>query len=71
MGIYQSAAANRALPIAHTYGSAAVQVNTICGPSFVNSTLPNAVTVDSGGFSLIPQWMLLALPMFVAIQCFL
>lgn len=68
MGIYQSASANRALPIANTYGSAAQQVNTICGPTFVNSTLPNAVVDESGGSSLLPQWLLLALPLFVAAQ---
>jgi hypothetical protein len=70
MGIFQSAASNRALPIANTYVSAAQQVNTICGPNFVNSTLPNAVVASGGRPSLIPwpRWMLVVLPLFVAMQ---
>lgn len=73
MGIYQSAASNRALPIANTYVSAAQQVNTICGPGFVNSTLPNAIVVSGGHPSVTPwpQWMLVVLPLLVAMQCLL
>lgn len=70
MGIYQSAASNRALPVANTYVSSAQQVNTICGPGFVNSTLPNAAVSSRGHTSVIPwpQWMLVALPLFAALQ---
>jgi hypothetical protein len=69
MGIYQSAAANRALPIANTYLSAAQEVNSICGSSFANATLPNAVvTVDSSGPSLLPPWLLLVLLTLAAAQ---
>ncbi|KAH8909745.1 hypothetical protein BR93DRAFT_965827 [Coniochaeta sp. PMI_546] len=73
MGIYQSAASNRALPIANTYVSAAQQVNTICGPGFVNSTLPNAIVVSGGHPSVTPwpQWMLVVLPLLVAMHCLL
>ncbi|KAB5558157.1 hypothetical protein GE09DRAFT_1221287 [Coniochaeta sp. 2T2.1] len=58
MGIYQSAAADRALPIANTYQAAAQQVNTICGPNFANTTLPNAVTPgkSAAGASLRRPW---------------
>lgn len=69
MGIYQSAAADRSLPIANTYLTAAQEVNSICGPSFVNASLPNAVVaVDSSGLSLLPSWLLLALPTLAAAQ---
>jgi len=62
MGIFQSAASNRKLPIANTYVTAAQQVDTICGPEFVNDTLP-AATISSG-FSNVaqgPSWVLLSL----------
>lgn len=42
MGIYQAATADRDALIVQTYREAARQVNTICGPDFVNSTLPEA-----------------------------
>lgn len=70
MYIFQSAASNRALPIASTYVSAAQQVNTICGPNFTNSTLPNAV-VANGGYPAAtpwPQQMLLTLALLVGLQ---
>lgn len=70
MGIYQSAAANRALPIANTYVSAAQQVNTLCGPTFVNTTLPNAIVASGGPSDLTPwpQWLLLTLALSAAMQ---
>jgi hypothetical protein len=70
MGIFQSAASNRALPIANTYVSAAQQVNTICGPTFVNATLPNAVAVSAGHPALTPwpHWLLGVLPLLVSLQ---
>lgn len=40
MAIFHASSANRHQPISKTYESAAQQVNTICGPNFVNSTLP-------------------------------
>lgn len=40
MAIFHASSANRKQAISDTYESAAQQVNTICGPNFVNSTLP-------------------------------
>lgn len=48
MSIFHAASADRRQFVASTYESAARQVNTICGPQFVNSTLPSA----SGGRSI-------------------
>lgn len=69
MSIYQSDTANRALPIADTYVSAAQQVDTICGPDFANQTLPKAVVV-SGAYPAStpwPQWVPLVLPLLVGL----
>ena len=49
MGIYRSATADRTASIANTYLAAAQQVDAVCGPTFVNDTLSEAV---SGGYSL-------------------
>lgn len=60
MEIYQVATANRKQPIAETYDSAAEQVNTLCGPNFANTTMPEAI-VSSAGFSVLsrgPSWLL-------------
>lgn len=61
MNIYQVATANRKQPIYYTYESAAEQVNTFCGPSFANATLPSQI-VSSGGLSNFSQgpsiWLL-------------
>ncbi|KAG5921444.1 hypothetical protein E4U61_006745 [Claviceps capensis] len=42
MAIYHSASADRDQPVASKYEDAASQVNTLCGPSFVNASLPIA-----------------------------
>ncbi|KAG6154010.1 hypothetical protein E4U51_000152 [Claviceps purpurea] len=42
MAIYHSASADRDQPVASKYEDAASQVNTLCGPSFVNASLPVA-----------------------------
>ncbi|KAG6000446.1 hypothetical protein E4U54_001420 [Claviceps lovelessii] len=42
MSIYNAAAADRRQPVAAKYEDAAQQVNTLCGPNFVNSSLPVA-----------------------------
>ena len=47
MGIFQSASANRRTFISNQYAPAAVQVNTICGPEFVNDTLPSATLASA------------------------
>lgn len=48
MALYKAATADRSQPIARTYQTAAEQVNTICGPGFVNESLA-AEVVPSGG----------------------
>ncbi|KAL8370117.1 hypothetical protein RB595_000477 [Gaeumannomyces hyphopodioides] len=61
MAIYQANAANRKLPIAATYSSAAIEVNSHCGASFVNATMP--AEVQSAGVRLLagpPPWTLLS-----------
>ncbi|KAF4814648.1 hypothetical protein CGCSCA5_v007648 [Colletotrichum siamense] len=55
MEIYQTYTSNRKLPISYTYEDAASQVNTICGPEYVNITLLAAVS--KAGLS-IPSWAL-------------
>jgi hypothetical protein len=47
MAVYQAATGDRRQMIANTYVGAAKQVNTICGPEFVNETLA-AVVIPSG-----------------------
>ncbi|PHH66208.1 hypothetical protein CDD82_1571 [Ophiocordyceps australis] len=44
MQIFQAASANRQHFIASKYEDAANQINVVCGPDFVNSTLPKAET---------------------------
>lgn len=51
MGIFHAAASNRRQLIATTYEGAARQVNTMCGQSFVNSTLPEE-DENAGGLTL-------------------
>lgn len=48
MSVFHAATADRTQQIANTYRSAAEQVNTICGPSFVNETLADEVVSDAG-----------------------
>lgn len=43
MALYQVATANRAQPIAYTYGPAARQVDVLCGPAFANQTLASEI----------------------------
>lgn len=69
MQIYQIATANRRQPIAYTYQSAASQVNTMCGPTFANASLSDAITT-SGAYSTASQgpstWFLLLTTLFIA-----
>lgn len=60
MSIFQAATSNRKLPIAYTYSSAAQQVDTLCGPTFTNETLPIAL-VQNAGLHLAPSspWLVL------------
>ena len=60
MAIYQAHAANRRLPIAATYAGSAMEVNSHCGASFVNETMP--AEIQSAGVRLLagsPPWTLL------------
>jgi hypothetical protein len=57
MGIYQSAAASRRQAISYTYQPAAKQVNSICGPNFVNDTLPVALAENAAGGLATPDWV--------------
>ena len=53
MAIYHSASADRGQFVASKYPDAAQQINTLCGPNFVNITLPPA---ESGaGITTIPS----------------
>lgn len=47
MQLFKTASADRTLPIANTYGRAALLVNGVCGSNFVATTLPAAE--NSGG----------------------
>ncbi|EQK98781.1 hypothetical protein OCS_05508 [Ophiocordyceps sinensis CO18] len=42
MNVYHAASANRSDLVSDRYEAAALQINAICGPEFVNSTLPQA-----------------------------
>ncbi|KAL2181358.1 uncharacterized protein P884DRAFT_190925 [Thermothelomyces heterothallicus CBS 202.75] len=67
MALYQAATADRRQMIANTYVSAAQQVNTICGPNFVNETL--AAEVIPSGAAKVPAASLLmtsTLPLLLA-----
>ena len=43
MDIFQAASADRSQLVSYTYPPAAELLNSICGPEFVNATLPEAV----------------------------
>ncbi|KAK2592177.1 hypothetical protein QQS21_010137 [Conoideocrella luteorostrata] len=72
MAIYNSAAADRRQPVASRYEDAARQVNTLCGPNFVNSSLPASA---SGAFTVTgPSYLSTvanALFVIVIFACFL
>ncbi|KAL2164178.1 hypothetical protein VTH06DRAFT_3392 [Thermothelomyces fergusii] len=67
MALYQAATADRRQMIANTYVSAAKQVNTICGPGFVNESLA-AEVIPSGAARLpaVSVLMTSALPLLAA-----
>lgn len=61
MNIYHIATANREQPIANTYTAAAQQVNTMCGPSFSNASLADAITTKSASSTVgrgPPTWLM-------------
>lgn len=56
MSIFHSAAAQRSQDVSKVYEVTAGQINTVCGATFVNSSLPTAVNASP---RLAPQWMTL------------
>jgi hypothetical protein len=67
MNIYHAASEDRSQPVALTYEAAARQVNTLCGPDFVNSTLPPEETSVAHVFA--PSWVGLALTLASVALC--
>ncbi|KAM4054690.1 C6 transcription factor [Hirsutella rhossiliensis] len=57
MRVYHAASANRSDFVSDKYEAAANQINVLCGPSFVNATLPRA----EAAASLVPPPLSLAL----------
>jgi hypothetical protein len=70
MSIFQAATANRNLPIASTYQPAAQQIDTLCGPTFVNQSL--AAEVQSAAFPRsaphTSTWLLLFITLVAALN---
>lgn len=64
MAFYHAASADRDQPVANTYESAARQINTLCGPDFVNSTLPEAS--EDAGVAVVPSWAAMLGTAFIA-----
>ncbi|KAH7354167.1 hypothetical protein B0T11DRAFT_124853 [Plectosphaerella cucumerina] len=56
MRIYQAATADRESFVARVYEDAARQMNTVCGPEFVNETLPDPVESASAILAM-PPWI--------------
>ncbi|KAJ1335555.1 hypothetical protein MN608_02293 [Microdochium nivale] len=52
MGIFQAAAADRFSSIAYTYSNASLLVNQNCGAGYVNTTLPEPLSVKSDAGTL-------------------
>lgn len=69
MAILQAASADRDRPIADSYESAARQVNTVCGPEFVNETLPDPG--ENLAASYLPSWMFATTAMALALPILL
>ncbi|KAI9742820.1 MAG: hypothetical protein M1818_003549 [Claussenomyces sp. TS43310] len=47
MAVFQTSAANRSQPVSSLYAPAAQQINAICGPGFLNTTVPVEAAVTS------------------------
>ncbi|SPQ22845.1 4c2db6b6-49bb-4660-b602-14764f04f563 [Thermothielavioides terrestris] len=65
MAIYQAATADRRQLIVNTYVAAAKQVNTVCGPGFVNESLAAEVIPSAAVLSRPSTWLAAALPLLV------
>ncbi|POR34076.1 Uncharacterized protein TPAR_05717 [Tolypocladium paradoxum] len=69
MNIYHAASADRQQFVASKYEDAARQVNTICGPGFVNPTLPKATAAASA--AVMPSYIVTLATMVVVLGSFL
>ncbi|KAL9075912.1 MAG: hypothetical protein Q9161_001306 [Pseudevernia consocians] len=49
MAVYAAAASNKSQPLNLDYVDAATMVNEMCGPAFVNASIPNAASSSSSG----------------------
>lgn len=49
MAVYANAASNRSQPLNLDYVDAANMVNVMCGPTFVNASIPDAGSGSAGG----------------------
>jgi hypothetical protein len=49
MGVFESASANRTQPVSGVYEGAAKVINSLCGPGWVNATVPAAVNTAAKG----------------------
>jgi hypothetical protein len=71
MMVYHTASANRKQPIAYTYASAARQINTLCGPEFVNETLPAEMRLNAGSRGGPTLLATVLVPLLVVLPVFL
>ena len=51
MAVFANEAANKSQPLSLDYVQSATMVNQMCGPAFVNATIPSAGSSGSGGGS--------------------
>ena len=49
MAVFANAASNRSQPLNLDYVDAANMVNVMCGPTFVNASIPDAGSGNGGG----------------------
>ena len=49
MAVYATGAANKSQPLNLDYVDAANMINRMCGPTFVNASIPNASSSSGGG----------------------
>ncbi|KAK0722513.1 hypothetical protein B0T26DRAFT_222982 [Lasiosphaeria miniovina] len=73
MEVYHVATANRQQPVVNNYVAAAKQVNTICGPGFVNETLADQLVAASTSFAparpaASSAWLYMTVPLLAMLQ---
>ncbi|KAL2201008.1 hypothetical protein P885DRAFT_65309 [Corynascus similis CBS 632.67] len=71
MALYQAATADRRQMVVNTYVSAAKQVNTICGPDFVNETLAAEAIPSSAVDVPVARWLTIAFPLLLGAMMWL